>query len=156
MAKSFATLVVVALMSVATFAQVTGRSGGQTTPQAPAKPQAPVDKALAPMQGTWVVTEFNGEAPAAMLIAIKGDKYEVIVNDAVTERGTIKLDATKKPLAMDLMIQEGEDAGKLQVGILEVTGDTMKAKLAAPATTTRPTSFTAEEGFVMVSLTRRK
>ena len=88
MAKSFATLVV-ALMSVATFAQATGRSGGQTTPQAPAKPQAPLDKALAPMQGTWVVTDFNGEAPASMLIAIKGDKYEVIVKDAVTERGTI-------------------------------------------------------------------
>jgi len=147
-----ATLVVV-LMSAGVFAQGTARGGAQTPP---AGKQPALDKAFAPLQGTWVVSDFNGQAPPSMLLVFKGDKYEQVVADTVNERGTVKLDATRKPIAIDLVIQEGSDTGKLQVGIVEVTGDKMKLKLALPSDTTRPTSFNAEEGFLMVNLTKRK
>lgn len=157
MLTRLAIVVIVALMSAGVFAQGTGtgRSGGQATPPTPAKPQ-PVDKAFAPLQGTWVINDINGQAPPSMLLVFKGDRYEQVVNDTVEERGTVKLNATQKPIAIDLVIQEGTDAGKLQVGIIEVTGETMKLKLSMPADTTRPKSFNPEEGFLMVNLTKRK
>ena len=154
MVKLLATLIIVALMSVGTFAQGTGRSGGQATPPPTAKPQ-PVDKAFAPLQGTWVVNDINGNSPGSMLLVFKGDRYEQVFNDAVNERGIVKLNTKEKPMAIDLVIQEGGDANKLQLGIIEVTGDKMKLSLAAPAATTRPKSFNAGDGAI-VNLTKRK
>src|SRR5688572_22349259 len=98
-----ATLLVIAAMSAGLSAQGTAR--GQGTPPPAAKP-VPVDKAFAPLQGVWVIDDINGEPPASMLLVFKGDKYEQLINDAVVERGTIKLDAAKKPTAIDLVIQE--------------------------------------------------
>jgi uncharacterized protein (TIGR03067 family) len=146
-----ATLVLVVLMAAGTLAQGTAR--GQTPPAAP-KPQ-PVDKAFAPLQGTWVVNDINGQAPPSMLLSFKGDKYEQSVNDTINERGTVKLNTSQKPIAIDLVIQEGSDTGKLQLGIVEVTGDKMRLKLAFPADTNRPKAFEGEGG-LMVNLTKRK
>ena len=119
-----ATLVVVALMSAGVFAQGAARGGAQTPPAAPKQPP-PLDKAFAPLQGTWIVNDINGSAMPSMLLVFKGDKYEQLVGENVAERGTARLDATKKPIAIDLVIQEGSDTGKVQLGIVEVTGDTM-------------------------------
>jgi uncharacterized protein (TIGR03067 family) len=137
-----ATFLVVAAMSTGVFAQ------------GAAKP--PLDKAFAPLQGTWTIDDINGNSPGPMLLIFKGDKYEQLVNDAVVERGTIKLNAAQKPIAMDMVIEEGGDAGKLQVGIVEVTGEKMKLKLAVPGDTTRPKSFDPEEGAILANLTKRK
>ena len=142
-----ATVLVVVLMSAGVLAQGTPPAGG--------KPQ-PLDKAFAPLQGTWVINDIDGKAPPAMLLIFKGDKYEQQVGETINERGTIKLNATQKPTAIDLVIEEGDDAKKVQLGIVEVTGETMKLKLAMPAATTRPKSFNAEAGFLLVNLTKRK
>lgn len=155
MSTRFLTLLIVALMSAGTLAQGTGRSGDQATPPPAAKPQ-PVDKAFAPLQGTWVVNDINGKPPGSMQLVFKGDRYEQVFNDAVNERGTIKLNAKEKPMAIDLVIQEGTDTGKLQLGIVEVTGEKMRLKLAVPETKVRPKSFDAEQGFFVVNLTRKK
>ena len=144
------TLVVVVLMSAGVAAQSGAAQG------APAAKQPALDKAFAPLQGTWVVGDINGQQPPSMLLVFTGDKYEQVVDGTVNERGTVKLDAAKKPIAIDLVIQEGSDAGKLQVGIIEVTGETMKLNLAVPDATTRPKAFAAEEGFLMVNLTKKK
>ena len=140
--KLAATLLAIVLMSVGALAQGT------------AKP-APLDKAFAPLQGTWVVNDINGQPAGSMLLVFKGDRYEQAVNDVVNERGTVKLNTKEKPMAIDLVIQEGADANKLQVGIIEVTGDKMKLNLAAAGAPTRPKSFDSQEGF-MVNLTKRK
>jgi uncharacterized protein (TIGR03067 family) len=76
-----------------------------------------------------------------LTITITGDKYAQSVAGAVNERGTIKLDTTKKPAWLDLTITEGADAGKLQVGLIEVTGDVMKGVLGVAGATTRPASL---------------
>ena len=116
----------------------------------------PADKALAVVQGIWVVNDVNGKPAPPMLLLIKGDRYEHVVGDKVVERGIIKVDAAQKPMIFDMVIQEGQDAGTTQLGIVEVAGETMKLKLSAPGGTRRPTSFNAEEGFLLGTLTRRK
>ena len=96
--------------------------------------QDAVPKELVPIQGTWIITSANGQdvtgqfGPAAAL-AFTGNKYTGTIDGDVNERGTIKLDTTKKPATIDLNIVEGDDAGKLQLGVVEITGDTLKMKL---------------------------
>jgi uncharacterized protein (TIGR03067 family) len=123
------------------------------TPRTPTPP-----KALAGLQGIWVIKTFNGQ-PAGegeVSLTITGDKYAQTVNGAVNERGTVTLDPAKTPMAIDLTIQEGDDAGKLQVGIVAVEGDTMTLKLNAPGSPARPKDMSVEEGFFVVVCARKK
>jgi uncharacterized protein (TIGR03067 family) len=83
-------------------------------------------------------------------LTFTGDKYEQALGGTVNERGTIKLDASKKPMTIDLAIGEGTDAGKAQLGIVEVSGDTMKLHLDSPGAGQRPTDFTGKDGSFMV------
>jgi uncharacterized protein (TIGR03067 family) len=109
--------------------------------------QAMVPKELAAFQGTWDVVSVGGESLAASgatgEITVTGDKYEVKINGAVNERGTIKVDATKTPMTIDFHIVEGPEStgGMLQLGIFEITGDTARFHLAAPGLTPRPANF---------------
>lgn len=96
------------------------------------------------MHGTWVVTAAEGKPlPAgihvAMIIGPKG--YQGATNGTIDERGTVVVDETKTPTAIDLVISEGKSAGKTQIGIVEVTGDTMRLALGEPGDPTRPSSF---------------
>ena len=97
------------------------------------------------LDGTWIVTSINGEeAPAGspvVTLTIKGDKYHQALGGEVNERGTIKVDASKKPMTIDLAISEGPDAGKTQLGIVEVTGDTIRLNLDTPGAGRRPADF---------------
>ena len=89
-----------------------------------------------------------------MTITFSGDKYSQTVNGTVNERGTVKLGLDKKLTTIDLAITEGDDANKLQVGLVEVSGSTMKLKLALPGQTTRPTDFAPTEGAILALLTK--
>jgi uncharacterized protein (TIGR03067 family) len=115
-----------------------------TTPPARAK-------LIASLQGTWLMTVSNGQDLAGsgqeILITITDDKYAQTVNGTVVERGSYKLDETKKPMTVDLAITEGDDAGMTQLGVVEVDGKTMYGKLAKAGVTTRPTDFATAEGF---------
>jgi uncharacterized protein (TIGR03067 family) len=135
------TALAVMLAASTSFAQTPAAQAGQTKPSAAA---AAVPAALKPLQGTWVLTTPDGQPMAdsgELAITITGDKYAQSVAGAVNERGTIKLDTTKKPTWIDLTITEGADAGKLQVGLIEVTGGVMKGVLGVAGATTRPTSL---------------
>lgn len=109
--------------------------------------------AVADLQGTWVMTSIKGQpipdAAPQLRVTFTGDKYEQRLNGEVNERGTIRMDASKKPATIDFVITEGEDAGKTQLGIIEVTGDTMRASLAEPAAPERPADFVAKDGVLL-------
>ena len=124
-----------------------------------ASAQNAVPKDLAPLQGTWVITSINGQELAAagqsMLLTITGDKYAQTVNGTVNERGTIKLDTTKKPTAIDLVITEGDDANKTQLGLVEVSATALKLKLAVPGDTTRPTNFEQVDNAILAIATKK-
>jgi uncharacterized protein (TIGR03067 family) len=119
---------------------------------------APVSKTLVPFQGTWVLTTPDGQSLAGdseLTITITGDRYAQSVGGAVNERGTFKVDATKKPMWIDLAITEGSDAAKTQVGVIDVKGDTMRGALKAPGDPVRPTSFAAEPGVILFVAKKR-
>jgi uncharacterized protein (TIGR03067 family) len=106
-----------------------------------------------PLEGTWVITSINGQASPEgspeMTLTFTGDKYHQAVGADVNERGTIKIDKTKKPMTIDLIISEGQDAGKTQLGIFEVAGDTLRANLDTPGAQQRPPDLTIKDGFIM-------
>jgi uncharacterized protein (TIGR03067 family) len=107
----------------------------------------------AALQGTWMIESINGqsmpEGAPPMTLTFTGDKYEQTVGGDVNERGSIKVDSSKKPMTIDLLIAEGDDAGKIQLGIFEVTGDTIRANLDRPGAGQRPTDFTVKEDSIM-------
>ncbi|HUL72721.1 MAG TPA: TIGR03067 domain-containing protein [Vicinamibacterales bacterium] len=109
--------------------------------QTPPPAAGDAKKALDQIQGNWLIVSFNGQdVPAGneLYLVFTGEKYEQWVNGSVEERGTVKLDPSTKPMSIDLSIVEGNDAGKLQLGLIEVTGDTMNLSFAAPGVPTRP------------------
>jgi uncharacterized protein (TIGR03067 family) len=121
------------------------------TASAQTQPPAVVPKPLIPLQGTWVMLTPDGQPVAPngeVTIVVTGDKYVQSENGAITERGTIKLDATKKPMWVDILITEGDDAGKTQVGLIEVTGDTVTGALKPPGDSVRPTTLTPQDGVI--------
>ena len=125
---------------------------------APAQAPAPtLSKEVAALQGIWNVTLFGGQdAPeGAIALQFEGTKYAVIINGGVDETGTFKLDATKTPWTFDLSIVEGSDAGKLQMGIIEMKGDAIHGVLGQPGSGTRPASFDAADGIAFVAAKRK-
>ncbi len=113
------------------------------------------DKGGDALKGAWTATKLERggqDIPADQLKELKmqlifdGEKYTERIGGKVNEEGTIKIDTSKKPHTIDLNIRTGNDAGKLQVGIFEVKGDTLKLCLAIPGDKERPSEFTSPEG----------
>ena len=106
-------------------------------------------KELEKLQGSWAIASFNGQdvpAEAQFFLAFNGDKYEQWNNGSVDERGTIKIDPRTKPMSIDLIITEGNDAGKTQPGVYELTDSTtLWIGLATPGNTTRPSAVANAE-----------
>jgi uncharacterized protein (TIGR03067 family) len=106
-------------------------------------------KEMEKLQGNWVIATFNGQdvpAEAQFFLVFNGDKYEQWNNGSVDERGTIKIDPRTKPMSIDLIITEGNDAGKTQPGVYELTDSTtLSIGLAVPGNTTRPSAIANAE-----------
>jgi len=84
------------------------------------------------IDGTWlpVEAELGGQKfPDAVLKTLKltmGDgKYTVMVGEQI-DKGTIKLEPTTKPKAIDITGTEGPNKGKTFLAIYELTGDTLR------------------------------
>jgi uncharacterized protein (TIGR03067 family) len=85
--------------------------------------------------GTWNITsvEVGGnKIPDEMLkanpwkITMTGDKWTLKMGDTVSS-GTSKVDASKKPMEIDVTTTEGPEKGSTIIGIVEIKGDTMRA-----------------------------
>ena len=94
----------------------------------------------------WQAVSLNGQNlpnGVDMTLSFSGDKYENWVNGALDERGTVKIDPSTKPASIDFVIIEGDDAGKTQLGLVEVNGDSLILSFASPGNPTgrrpRPT-----------------
>lgn len=99
----------------------------------------------ASLQGTWVLTTINGQPAPDMTLTFEGNKYHQTFDGKVNERGTFKLDAAKKPMTIDLIITEGQDAGKTQLGVIEVTGDAVRGNFGQAGAPQRPPDFAIKE-----------
>src|SRR4051812_15285417 len=90
------------------------------------------------LQGEWTITDwYQGGVtmPVARLSttrwAISGDKYAFALGDS-EEEGTVKMDAARKPPAIDLAVATGEAKGREQLGIYKVDGEIVTICLARP------------------------
>jgi uncharacterized protein (TIGR03067 family) len=104
--------------------------------------------------GTWIAVgmEQNGKKLAAeavekldIKLTIKGENYTVTIAGKVADKGTSKIDTTKKPLATEITSELGPNKGKKILGIIEVDGDTLKACYDLEGKG-RPTEFATKEG----------
>lgn len=118
-----------------------------------------LSKELTSLQGTWVITMLDGEAVPAgnpeVALTIEKDKYSQTLDGQVIERGTIKVDGSKKPIAMDLIITEGNDANKTQLGVLDIGEKTIRFKLNTAGETKRPVDFEPADGYFVFVLTKK-
>ena len=115
-------------------------------------------KVNASLQGTWAVGTINGKSldgGPSLLLSFEGDKYFQTMDGTVNERGWYKIDTSKKPMTIDLIITEGDDAGKTQLGVFEVTGDKLRANLNIPGSTQRLPDFTIAEAGIMFEAVKR-
>jgi uncharacterized protein (TIGR03067 family) len=109
-------------------------------------------KVLGSIQGAWTMTMANGQDLAGsgqdVLVTITDDKYVQTVNGQVVEKGSFKIDETKKPFALDILIVEGDEAGQKQLAIFEVdaAGKTMKVAISQPGAPVRPSGFAVADG----------
>jgi uncharacterized protein (TIGR03067 family) len=103
------------------------------------------------MQGDWLVVsmEVDGlkvpdDDAMALFRSVKGDQYTVSRYRKVVGKGTIKLDAAKKPRAIDALPAVAKGEAKALLGIYEFEGNKLNLCFAAPGKA-RPTEFSAKE-----------
>ena len=101
----------------------------------------------------------NGLLPIVVTPEVHQRLWRLVADDPdaqlsvdLAEEGVLLPDG----MTIDFTILEGDDAGKPQVGVLEVSGDSLTLKLGQPGSTERPTSMSAENGFVIVTAKKSK
>lgn len=106
---------------------------------------------LKKLVGTWMMVsgEEDGQKFAEQTIkgakmVIKGDQYDVKIGE-VTFMGTLKVDPSKKPHAIDATETEGPFKGKTTLGIYELEGDSFKVCFAKSGED-RPKEFRTKSG----------
>jgi uncharacterized protein (TIGR03067 family) len=116
------------------------------------------------LQGTWKVVglQKHGQAreeKGEQFLVIAGDEFMLKSGENVMAKGTFKLDPSKKPLQIDLVITEDrkeENQGKTVLAIYALEGDQLKLCLAEPGERERPTEFSAEAGTARVFVTLKR
>jgi uncharacterized protein (TIGR03067 family) len=117
---------------------------------------AAAQDASAPLQGRWVVTgaEHNGKPMTGLnggVMTVNGTGFEIRTASGNMLKGTLRVDASKKPFQMDMVHADGTK----WEAIYEVTGETFRlnyveAGLKDPRPTTFATSEKTEESLVML------
>ena len=116
--------------------------------------QAASSAAVDSLQGTWTISTVNGQAVAdlgkKMSLTFTRDRYTQTTDGQVMERGTFKIDASKKPMTIDMRITEGVAVGETQIGVVQVVGDTLTLKTNTVGTPLRPTDFKPQVWYVLI------
>jgi uncharacterized protein (TIGR03067 family) len=109
-------------------------------------------KDLEKMQGDWACVSWTVDGKKqpdddaqSIFRNVKGNQYTLSLFNKALDKGTFKIDATKKPKTMDGYPSYLEDKSKPVLGIYEFDGDTLKTCFAMPGKE-RPTDFKAKEG----------
>jgi uncharacterized protein (TIGR03067 family) len=117
---------------------------------------------LEKLKGSWTFesNEQEGEVVGKdklgdQRLVVTDDKYVQKAGDRTLEEGTVKVDPTKKPATIDLVITSGMDKGKTQLGIYEIKEDVLKLCVARPGTATRPTEFDGKK-FIIFTMKKEK
>lgn len=102
---------------------------------------------LAQLQGEWIMVsgERDGQPfPAAFLIGskrlAKGNDTTVMIQGQIFLKAKFSIDPTKSPKTIDYAVTEGTHAGKTQLGIYKLSGNTVTFCFSTPGKD-RPTEF---------------
>jgi uncharacterized protein (TIGR03067 family) len=115
------------------------------------------------LQGTWLpsAAEFAGEkfpdeVRKTIKLAIKDDNYTVTVG-AKVDKGTVKLNPSAKPKALDITGTDGPNKDKTMLAIYELDGDTLRVCYDLSGKS-RPTEFKtkADTQLFLVTYKREK
>jgi uncharacterized protein (TIGR03067 family) len=115
------------------------------------------------LQGTWTATRAERDGKTAddvvgHRLSVTGKRFEIRSKEGQRlYAGTIRVDPTAKPAAIDFQHAEGALKGKEWKGIYALDGDTLSICDNAPNLDRgRPTAFTARSGSGYVLVTFRR
>jgi uncharacterized protein (TIGR03067 family) len=107
---------------------------------------------LKKLEGIWKIEslqdsgkEASREETQRITLEIKGTTLSARAGDRSAGKGTVKLDPSKTPKAIDLTPEEGPEKGKTGLGIYQLEGDTLKICIAEPGKE-RPKEFVSKPG----------
>jgi uncharacterized protein (TIGR03067 family) len=118
-------------------------------------------KDLDALQGSWKVQKLirgGDEAPGKdsekVVFLFEGNKVSIDEGRPKKETATFKLDATKKPKAIDFVPETKKESAE---GVYDLDGDTLKLCFTRPGTA-RPKEVASEKGSetILVVLKRQK
>jgi uncharacterized protein (TIGR03067 family) len=114
--------------------------------------QTAVEKDLKRLAGTWeavgAVVDGVKQEPRkgkGHRLVIRDDSYTLEASSKPFAKGTLKVDPSKKPPALDLIPSEGDVAGKTIPCIYEIKGDELRVCVGR-IDQSRPTEFDSKEG----------
>lgn len=119
--------------------------------------QAPTTTSASMVPGTWTITSINGRPMPPQpptTLTITGTTYQQARGGVTNERGTIRLDTSKTPMAVDFFITDGPAAGTTQLGVIEVSGNAMRISLGNPGAELRPVDFTTSDRVIVLLLSK--
>jgi uncharacterized protein (TIGR03067 family) len=101
------------------------------------------------MQGTWASVSYTvdgkawGDADRTTLkLTIKGDESTIVIGTR-TARRTYRIDAAKKPRALDIAVTDGDGKGTTKPAIYQFDGEHLMICIGAKS---RPTDFSSKPG----------
>ena len=113
------------------------------------------------MNGTWLPSEAElagekipDEVRKTIKLVIGDGKYTVMVG-TVPDKGTAKVDPSKKPKEMDIVGTEGPNKGKTILAIYEKTEDTLRVCYDLGGKS-RPTEFKTTKGTQLFLVTYKR
>jgi len=113
------------------------------------------------VQGTWLpaTAELGGKpfpegVRKTVTLTIRGDQYAVTVGKS-PDRGTVKLDPSASPKALDVTGTEGPNKGKAFPAIYRLDGDTLEICYDLSGKS-RPTEFKTTEGTRLFLVTYKR
>ena len=113
------------------------------------------------LDGVWTPTaaELGGQAWTEaqlkiMKLEVAGEKYTVTVGKTV-DMGTVKLDLSKKPRAMDIIGNDGPNKDKTFLAIYELNGDTLRVCYDLTGKS-RPTEFKTQKDALVFLVTYQR
>jgi uncharacterized protein (TIGR03067 family) len=123
------------------------------------------EEAPKPLQGTWTATKAERDGQAAddvvgHRLSFTGNRFQIQSKDGKPlYAGTVRVDPSATPAAIDFEHTEGALKGKAWQGIYALDGDTLTVCDNAPNLDKgRPAVFeaTSGSGYVLITFTRAK
>jgi len=102
------------------------------------------------LQGTWKIVSVQRagkeeEKPVNTVATVVGNKFTTKADGKTIRAGTLKLDPSQQPKAVDATYTDGPDKGKTFQGIYTLEGDTWKICYSGPDQE-RPKAFPKKPG----------